>query len=111
MGSSTAVINNGHRLVKRRRALLESNPPRNSQPETHRDGETGEGPPGPSSNSFLQRLDRFPHASKNSFRSLALFENGRRHVPQRGMQPLAVVYVLHEVSDGFPGVFQIAVLP
>ncbi|MDX6443477.1 MAG: hypothetical protein QOH71_551 [Blastocatellia bacterium] len=34
--SNYLLIQNRLRLVKRRRALLESNSPRNSQPETHR---------------------------------------------------------------------------
>jgi hypothetical protein len=58
-------------LVKRRRALLESNPPRNSRPETHPDDERGLG---------LQRLsphrmDRFPHASENSFHAISTASN------------------------------------
>jgi hypothetical protein len=32
----TTLAQNDLRLVKRKRTLLESNPPRNSQPETHR---------------------------------------------------------------------------
>jgi len=48
--------------VKRRRALLENNPPRNSQLETH--------PPrwaeARCQKSCLHRMDRFPHAWKNS---------------------------------------------
>jgi len=47
------------RLVKRRRALLESIPSRNSQLETHPNGEQGR-------RRFrrrLDRLDRFPNAS------------------------------------------------
>jgi len=47
--------------------MLESNPPRNSQPETHRnDDEAGGGAiavPGPIES---HRIDRFPDASKNS---------------------------------------------
>jgi len=39
--SEGVSLQDGRRLVKRRRALLESNPPRNSQLETHRDDEAG----------------------------------------------------------------------
>src|SRR6266852_3631294 len=51
------------RLVKRRRALLESNSPRNSQPETHRDDEPGGGSgAAPCYCRFAHRTDRSPHA-------------------------------------------------
>jgi len=49
-------------LVKRRRALRERNPPRNSQPETHPDDERGRWPQG----ERLHRMERFPDASENS---------------------------------------------
>ena len=42
----TTVPHNGLRLVKRRRAMMESNPPRNSQLETHPDDERGRQPQG-----------------------------------------------------------------
>src|SRR5207247_557245 len=48
------------RLVKRRRALLESNPSTNSQPETHPKDERGVGVLG----RHLHRSDRLPHAIK-----------------------------------------------
>src|SRR5205823_545165 len=44
-------------LVKRRRALLESNPPRNNQPETHQGYESGS-----SRGAAPHSIDRFPHA-------------------------------------------------
>src|ERR1019366_1292921 len=47
----TTLAHNRTRLVKRRRALLKSNPLRNSQPETHPDDERGRWPSG-------RRLDR-----------------------------------------------------
>ena len=40
---SSLLLQNRRRLVKRRRALLESNSPRNSQPETHRNDGPGSG--------------------------------------------------------------------
>jgi pimeloyl-ACP methyl ester carboxylesterase len=58
---STGKVTLSHtrnRLVKRRRAMLESKPPRNSQPETHPDDEWGRRPQGWRSH----RMDRFPHA-------------------------------------------------
>ena len=54
------------RLGKRRQALLESNLPRNTQPETHSDESAGR-PVGLSA--WLVRIrhrDRFPHVLKNS---------------------------------------------
>src|ERR1043166_7679635 len=47
-------------------ATLESNPPRNSQSETHPDDERGLGAQG----SSPHRTDRFPHASENSWAHL-----------------------------------------
>src|SRR5437764_14071680 len=49
------------RLVKHKRALLESNPPRNNQLETHRSNESGSG-----LTAAPHCLERFPHAQKNS---------------------------------------------
>jgi hypothetical protein len=46
--------------------MLESNPPRNSQLETHPDDEPGRGPKG----LRPDRLERSPHASRNSYRKL-----------------------------------------
>jgi hypothetical protein len=37
----TTVAQNDLRLAKQKRALLESSPPKNNQPETHRDDEAG----------------------------------------------------------------------
>jgi hypothetical protein len=56
------LAQNDIRLAKRKRTLLESNPLRNSQPETHRDDEAGGGHcavPGPIES---HRIDRFPDA-------------------------------------------------
>jgi hypothetical protein len=68
--------------------MLESNPPRNSQPETHPDDERGRWPQG----WRLHRMERFPHASENSYRKLPrsgfllnAFELGGRHIAQRGV--------------------------
>src|SRR5215469_5574746 len=47
---------------KRRRAMLESNPLRNSRQETHPFDEGGRGLVG----SPPHRMDRFPHASENA---------------------------------------------
>jgi hypothetical protein len=58
----TTLAQNDVRLAKRKRTLLESNPPRNSQPETHRDDEAGSGAcvvPGPIES---HRIERFPDA-------------------------------------------------
>ena len=47
--------------------MLESNPPRNSQPETHRnDEEAGGGAIAAPGLIEFCRIDRFPDASKNS---------------------------------------------
>jgi hypothetical protein len=55
----------GRRLAKRRHALLESNVPRNSQLETHRKA-VGWGGRRLAPPTVPPRIDRFPHASKNS---------------------------------------------
>ena len=58
----TTLAQNELQLAKRKRTLLESNPPRNSQPETHRDDEARGGAsaaPGPFD---FHRIDRFPDA-------------------------------------------------
>ena len=53
----------GARLVKRRRALLESNSPRNNQLETHRDDEPEGGSwVAPRCFYLAHRTDRSPHA-------------------------------------------------
>src|ERR1019366_1444487 len=56
---------NGRRLAKRRQALLESNLPRNSQLETHRNA-VGWGGPRLAPPTVLPHFERFPDASKNS---------------------------------------------
>ena len=68
--------------------MLESNPPRNSQPETHRDDERGRWPQG----WRLHRMERFPDTSENSYRKLPrsgfllnAFELSGRQVAQRGV--------------------------
>ncbi len=43
--------------------MLESNPPRNSQPETHPDDERGRWPQG----WRLHRMERFPDTSENPY--------------------------------------------
>src|SRR5665213_515784 len=94
------------RLAKRRRPLLESNPPRNSQPETHPDDERGclAARPAPPS------VERFPDASKNSCNEpprnglLFLFgaqfplELHRGAVIQRRVHALFVVGVLEVIT-------------
>ena len=82
-----------NQLAKRRRALLESNPPRDSQPETHPNDEAGEGvQPSPG----FHRMDRFPHASENSAAEggvgpEALFKLRRRQVAERGVEMSLIV--------------------
>jgi hypothetical protein len=56
--SEGVVLQDGGQLVKRRRALQECNPPRNSQLETHPFDEGGRGPQG----LRPHRRDRFPDA-------------------------------------------------
>ena len=92
--------------------MLESNPPRNSQPETHPDDERGRWPQG----QRLHRMERFSNALENSYRKqprsgilLVSFEAGRRHVAQRGMQPFFVVDLFEELADGRASVGQIAI--
>ena len=53
-------------MAKRGRALLESNSPRNNQPETHQDDKRGRGRRVAPSAFATHRIDRFPYASKNS---------------------------------------------
>src|SRR5579871_1703737 len=66
------VRQTGPGLVKRRQALVETNLSRNSQLETHRSDEPGSRvEPAPYSVSMAglcaaSRIDRFPHALKNS---------------------------------------------
>ena len=73
--------------------MVETNPPRNSQSETHPDDERGRWP----GRLRLHRMDRFPDASENSYRKLprsghrsALgrefsLELCRRKIPNGGM--------------------------
>ena len=86
---------------------METNPPRNSQSETHPDDERGRRPCG----WRLHRMDRFPDASENSSRKLPRsgilvvlrgevgFELRRQHVAERRVQALLVVDLLQEVMD------------
>src|SRR6202049_1802659 len=61
------LLHDAPRLVKRRRALRERNPPRNSQLETHRtDARWGGHSLAASAALPLPSGDRFPHASENS---------------------------------------------
>ena len=106
--------------MKRRRALLESNPPRNSQLETHRDDEAGGGGkavPGPIES---HRIERFPDAWENSYRKLPRsgllvlrgevgFELGRRQVAERRVKPFLVVDLFQKLADRRAGLGQIAV--
>ena len=92
--------------------MLESNPPRNSQPETHPDDERGRWP----QSWRLHRMERFPDALKNSYRKLPRsgillisFEPRGRHVAERGMQPLFVVDLFEELADGRAGIGQVAI--
>src|SRR6266849_10416657 len=64
-------------------------------------------------------MERFPHASKNSYskppRSGILvvgvgFEPGRRQVAQGRMQALAVVHLIDEVRDGGADLLAVAIL-
>src|SRR5262249_9223610 len=52
------------RLVKRSRALVETNPTRNNQSETHRDDDSG-GRLRAASFRLLHRIERSPYASEN----------------------------------------------
>jgi hypothetical protein len=97
-------------LAKRKRTLLESNPLRNSQLETHRDDEAGGGivaVPGPIQ---TDRIDRFPDAGKNSPSKLPRsgllllceevgFELRRRHIADRGVKTFLVINLLEKYSD------------
>src|ERR1035437_2371027 len=68
------------------------------------------------------RMDRFPHASENSYgllrqnrhqrwwRRLQTFELGGRTIAQRRMQPLLVVDLLQKLADASPGFGQVAIL-
>ena len=56
------VAQNDLWLAKRRRAMLENNPPRNNQLETHRDDEAGDGVYIVPGRLDSHRIDRFPDA-------------------------------------------------
>jgi len=111
------VAHAGTRLAKRRRALVETNPPRNSQPETHPDDERGRR----RRRRRLHRMDRFPHALKNSSskaprsgvlvvaRRQVRLELRRRHVAQRRVQTPLVVNLLEKGRDGRQRLGQIAI--
>src|SRR5215210_6633541 len=101
-GNST-VAQTGDRLVKRRRAMLESTPPRNSQPETHPDDERRRRPAG----RRLHRMERFPDAWENSLRKpprsgilfVLRFEFRWRQIAKRGVKPLLVVDFFEKLRD------------
>src|SRR6185437_2111215 len=106
----------GARLVKQRRALVETNPPRNSQSETHPDDEWGRRPEGGAPLSE----DRFPDAWENSSRKLPrsgiLFredlvglELGRRQVAERRVEAFLVVDLFEELADRSARLGQVAV--
>src|ERR1700733_538014 len=65
----------------------------------------------------LHRIDRFPHASKNSCSSFphgwqgsqAAFEFQRRTIAQRRMQTLLVVDFFQKLLDQSPGFLEVAV--
>src|SRR5713101_3609224 len=111
------LLHDAPRLAKRRRALRERNPPRNSQLETHRTDERwgGHNSAAPAGLPFGSG-DRFPHASENSYRRLQrrpsdfpplglvvrrqrLLEFHRRKITQGRMQPLFVVDLFEESLD------------
>jgi hypothetical protein len=82
--------------------MLESNPPRNSQPETHPDDERGRWP----RSRRLHRMERFPDALENSSSNaprsgllVIAFELGGRQIAERRMQPLLVVDLFEELAD------------
>ena len=96
--------------------MLESNPPRNNQLETHphdvRHDERGRWPQG----WRLHRMERFPDALKNSYKKLPRsgillisFEPGRWRVAQRRVQPFLIVDLFQKLADGRASVGQIAV--
>ena len=102
----------GYRLVKRRQALVETNLSRNSQLETHRSDELGSrvelAPPLLFGGGLCgaSRIDRFPHALKNSQRVPtswsavpASFELLRGLVSQGGVEPEPVVIMLDELFE------------
>src|SRR5438477_10625526 len=110
-----AIVAECRRLVKRRRALLESNPPRNNQLETHRVERCGR-----SHGCFrtlFPRLDRFPDALKNSSSHLSHFsfhqtpfELRWRQITQCRVQSLLVVHLFEEVTDAASDVALVAVV-
>src|SRR5579885_2084857 len=111
------LLHDEPRLVKRRRALRERNPPRNSQLETHRTDESWGNPTriAPAFFPANSSGDRFPHASENSYRRLQNLRNlrrrscsragdryqcslefRRREIAQGRMQPLMVVQMFQK---------------
>src|ERR1039458_2110576 len=114
--------------MKRKRALLESNSPRNSQLETHRsDGAGGAGggppspaPPPPGAGGVALRGREFPPAWKTQGEACGEgscrrrpggdgFKFRWRPVSERRMQAAAVVIFLNELADMGPQVFQMAI--
>ena len=105
-------------MVKRMRALLESNRARNSQPETHPDDGGGRVPVW----ARPHRMERFPDAWENSSRNLprsgilfiprreVRFEFCGRQIAERGVKPLLVVDLFEELADRCAGLGQIAIL-
>src|SRR5438128_5670188 len=110
-----AIVAECRRLVKRRRALLESNPPRNNQLETLRVERCGRSHG--CVRTLFSRLDRFPYASENSCARLShlcfhqtTFKLLRRHIAQGRVQPLLVVDLLQEAADAASGVTLVTVV-
>ena len=92
---------------------METNPPRNSQPETHPDDERGRWPQGWR---LLHRMERFPDAWENSYSKLSrsgilliCFEPGGRQVAESRVQPFLVVDLFQELADGGASMGQIAI--
>ena len=95
VGFSSSVLHTRSQPGKRRRALRERNPPRNTRPQTHRnDGRgvrlQGRIPPCPSAH----RIDRFAHALKNSCLKLAA------HPPQPARLPRSIPNVGNRLQFG-----------
>src|SRR3569832_815430 len=91
-------------MAKRKPALLESNPPRNSHSETHRNDEWAR--------RFYRRVlfhrsGRFPHASENS--RLCLLKRHWCTIAKRGMRPFPVVIVLQKLTEPFACIREVAI--
>ena len=106
----TTVAQNESRLAKQKRALLENNPPRNSQLETHRDDEPGTAVQPFPDRIESHRIERFPDAWKNSLRKLPCsgllvlcgelsFELRGWHVAKGGMKPFLVIDLFQKLAD------------